>query len=61
MYEMHVEWSLCPKLEELFVHERKNLGFDHVFFLQIKHKLKENDDFIKNPPQVEEGVIECNR
>ncbi len=62
MYEMHVEWSLCPKLEELFLYmKEKNLGFDHVFFQEIKHKLKENDDFIANPPQVEEGVIECNR
>jgi DNA-directed RNA polymerase subunit M/transcription elongation factor TFIIS len=62
MYEMHVEWSLCPKLDELFSYlKTNNLGLNHVIFDDIKHRLKENDEFISNPPQVEEGVIECQR
>ena len=62
MYEIFVEWSLCPKLDELFLYmKEQNLGFDHVIFNDIKHKINENDDFISNPPQVEEGVIECSR
>ena len=62
MYEMYVEWSLCPKLDELFLYMKtNNLGLDHIIFNDIKRRLKENDEFITNPPQVEEGVIECQR
>lgn len=62
MYEMHVEWSLCPKIEELFLYmKEKNIGLDHEKFNNVKNKIQENDDFISNPPQVEEGVIECSK
>jgi DNA-directed RNA polymerase subunit M/transcription elongation factor TFIIS len=35
--------------------------WDHPAFSQIKKKLDEQDDFIMNPIEVEEGVLECKK
>lgn len=34
-------------------------GFNHPDFAEIKRKTREQDDYILNPPDVEEGVVEC--
>jgi DNA-directed RNA polymerase subunit M/transcription elongation factor TFIIS len=36
------------------------IGWDHPTFLKIKNRIKEHDDFIVNPFEVEEGVTTCN-
>ena len=35
------------------------IGWDHETFDDIKYQISEQDDFIENPFEIEEGVIEC--
>jgi DNA-directed RNA polymerase subunit M/transcription elongation factor TFIIS len=35
------------------------IGWDHQNFDDIKYQILEQDDFIENPFEIEEGVIEC--
>jgi len=35
-------------------------GFNHQDFASLKKQQQEQDDYISNPPEVEEGVVECN-
>jgi DNA-directed RNA polymerase subunit M/transcription elongation factor TFIIS len=60
LYEILVEWQICPKLDELynFIKDKKFWYF-HDSFNKIRVEIRENDNFIMNPPTVEEGVIEC--
>lgn len=62
IYEIHVEWNILPKLDELydFIKNQK-LGYYNKTFNEHRICIDEEDDFIENPPQVEEGVIECKR
>jgi len=39
--------------------KKKKIGWNHSNFEALEQKQKEYDDFLVNPPQVEEGVIEC--
>ena len=34
-------------------------GFDHPEYDNLRRREMEQDDYISNPPDVEEGVIEC--
>jgi DNA-directed RNA polymerase subunit M/transcription elongation factor TFIIS len=36
-----------------------NTGWTHPVFADVKKQIDEQDDFIKHPFEVEEGVIEC--
>jgi len=39
----------------------KKMGWNHHSFDKYELKQKEYDDFLINPPDVEEGVIECHK
>jgi hypothetical protein len=39
--------------------QKHNIGWDHSNFESAKSWIKEHDDFIVNPFEVEEGVLEC--
>jgi DNA-directed RNA polymerase subunit M/transcription elongation factor TFIIS len=62
LYEIHVEWVVFPKLEDLFqtIHKNKYF-FSHPFFDNIKQCIQEEEAFISTPPEIDEGVIECKR
>lgn len=47
--EMYIEKHLVTKL----------IGWKHPMFHEIKCRQEEQDDYILNPYEVEEGVIEC--
>lgn len=36
-----------------------NFGWNHVFFKDLKQSEIEEDDFLENPPEVEEGAFQC--
>lgn len=69
------EWILCQIREDLgsepqkskfdkylkCVVQKKRLGFNHVQFDQLLQKQKEQDDYVLNPFQAEEGVVECKK
>lgn len=45
------------------IHRLQNneYGFNHVMFAKLKKSQQEQDDYISNPPEVEEGVVECHK
>ena len=62
MYEIHTEWNSLPKLEDLFLYiKRKKIGYNHNEFKFIRDCFQEEEDFIVNPPVIEEGVISCKK
>lgn len=62
MYEIHTEWNSLPKLEDLFLYiKRKKIGYNHNEFKFIRDCFQEEEDFIMNPPIIEEGVISCKK
>ena len=62
MYEVYTEYMIIPKLEDLFQSiKMKQFGYHHSNFEKIKKCLEEEQNFIENPPVVEEGVIECGK
>ena len=40
---------------------RKEFLFEHSKFEEIRRSIKEQEDFLTNPIQVEDGVIECKK
>lgn len=62
IYELQVEWNIIPKLDELYDWIKSNkIGYYNDVFKDHRICIEEEDNFIENPPQVEEGVIECKR
>lgn len=61
-YELHVEWNIFPSLKEFFsTIKKKKFGYEHSNYDIIRREVKEEEDFIMNPPVVDEGVIQCNK
>jgi DNA-directed RNA polymerase subunit M/transcription elongation factor TFIIS len=61
-YELHVEWNIFPSLKEIFsTIKKKKFGYEHSNYDTIRREVKEEEDFIMNPPVVDEGVIQCNK
>lgn len=50
--------KLCDILEQL---KNKRIGWNHVGFEDWKYLLEEQDNFIENPFEVEEGALECKK
>lgn len=60
LYEIMVEHLYTNNLKQVMDQvKKKELGWDHPNFRVIAQEFKEEDDFIQNPPTVEEGVMEC--
>ena len=50
------------KLKEIVKNiKNNNLDWSNPQFDKINNRIKEQDDFIENPFEVEEGVLECNK
>ena len=41
--------------------EAAKVGFDHPKFDEVREKMREEQAFIDNPIQVEEGVMQCGK
>jgi DNA-directed RNA polymerase subunit M/transcription elongation factor TFIIS len=62
LYEIVVEYLFTDNLNQIMEQvQKKEVGWDHPNFLQIRQEFQEEDDFIQNPPAVEEGVMECTK
>lgn len=60
LYEIVVEYLYTDNLRAVMDQvKKKDVGWNHPSFHQIRHEFQEEDDFIQNPPAVEEGVMEC--
>jgi DNA-directed RNA polymerase subunit M/transcription elongation factor TFIIS len=61
-FEIFCDYMCVCKLNDIKDNiKNKKIGWFHTFFDQYKLKQKEYDDFLINPPDVEEGVIECHK
>lgn len=62
LYEIAVEYLFTDNLNQVMEQvQKKELGWDHPNFHQIRNGFHEEDEFIQNPPAVEEGVMECTK
>ena len=53
-----------PQAIETYVEniiKKGKLGWEHASFINIKKNQQEQDDYILNPLEVEEGVVECKK
>jgi len=59
-FEIMADYLCSFKLDDTFQNiKKKKIGWNHSSFEALDRRQKEYDDFLINPPTVEEGVIEC--
>lgn len=58
-YDWMVFESLASNGENGENVEYSSLGLGHNAYDEIRHDLEEQDDFITNPLEIQEGVLEC--
>ena len=62
VYEIVTEYLFTNNIQQVMEQiKKKELFWNHPNFYTIKKDFQEEDDFIQNPPLVEEGVIECTK
>ena len=60
LYQVCVDIQSKKLLKNIVDNLKKiKIGWDHETFDNIKYQIAEQDDFIENPFEIEEGVIEC--
>ena len=60
LYQVIGDVMSKKKLEELLKNiKQKRIGWNHSSFDLARAQMDEQDDFIENPFEVEEGVIDC--
>ena len=60
IYQIVGDISRGLKLKDILSNIKNGkLGWDHSAFNEIKSRIDEQDGFIENPFQVEEGIFEC--
>ena len=58
IYQIYGDLSKNKSVNEI-LKEIKNYDWNHESYIDEKIKQDEQDDFIENPFEIEEGVIEC--
>ena len=53
--------TLSNKENALEMLKKKQFMFHHDIYNDIRLRVKEQEDFLESPTQVEDGVIQCNR
>lgn len=62
IYELATEFMYCNNQQQIVDQVRKkDIMWNHPNFEFIRSEMQEEDDFLENPPEVEEGVMECAR
>jgi DNA-directed RNA polymerase subunit M/transcription elongation factor TFIIS len=62
VYEVFADYLASPKLEDIVTSIKQNhVGWKHPDFQQYEDQQNEYDAFLTNPPELEEGVIQCSR
>jgi DNA-directed RNA polymerase subunit M/transcription elongation factor TFIIS len=74
-FDENEEWLKCQIIEDLGylptkeeakiyiknIVNKKKLGFEHSNFSDMNKRQREQDDYVLNPFQAEEGVVECKK
>lgn len=59
-FEIIADYHCSFKLPDLIQSvKKKKIGWKHINLDSFENKQKEYDNFLINPPEVEEGVIQC--
>jgi DNA-directed RNA polymerase subunit M/transcription elongation factor TFIIS len=63
VYEDVKDFTECDDMEEYVrnVISKGNLGWNHATFKTFKRIQQEQDDYILNPFEAEEGVVQCKK
>jgi DNA-directed RNA polymerase subunit M/transcription elongation factor TFIIS len=62
LYEIIGEIILGKNLKDIILNINNGyFSWNNKLYTNIKHNISEQNDFIENPFEVEEGVIECNK
>ena len=62
LYEIIGEIILGKNLNDIILNINNGyFSWNNKLYKNIKHNISEQNDFIENPFEVEEGVIECNK
>ena len=60
LYQIIGDISRGVKLKDILSNIKNGkLGWEHIAFNEIKNRIDEQDGFIENPFQVEEGIFQC--
>ena len=60
LYQIIGDVMVKKKLDDLLKNlKQKRVGWNHSSFDSARAQMEEQDDFIENPFEVEEGVIDC--
>jgi DNA-directed RNA polymerase subunit M/transcription elongation factor TFIIS len=58
--QMYADWNDGMTVEQISERfDNNGYGFNHPSFTELKRKMEEQDEYISNPPDVVEGVVEC--
>jgi len=61
-FEILAEYLCSFKLNDVISNvKQKKIGWEHSTFESFEKKQEEYDNFLTNPPEVQEGVIECHK
>ncbi len=59
-YELYCEYQSFPNKDHLLQHIKKNnFLYDHDSFSNIRDIVLEEEQFIIQPPELSEGILEC--
>lgn len=62
LYEFMTDWDYCRCVPSLIQQWKgKNFFWDHPNLTDLNYDIQEQDNFILAPPEIEEGVLECQR
>lgn len=62
LFELLSDYLVKPRTNDLFRRIQKGeLGWSHPELIAVQQRFQESDNFLINPPEVEEGVLQCNR
>ncbi len=62
LYELYTDYVYCyhwPAVIQQW--QKKEFLWNHPNLAEIRHQFEERDAFLENPPEVEEGVLQCQK
>lgn len=62
LFEILSDYLVKPRINNIFNKiTKKKIQWDHPELISICQDFQETDNFLTNPPEVEEGVLQCNK
>lgn len=62
LFEMFSDYLIQPRINDIFQRiQKREFKWNHPELGSIRQRFREFDTFLTDPPEVEEGVLECNK